>query len=77
MYHMACKNKLFTNENNCKGNSNQHFDDLIGARNASEQNIYIQSAKLNGKVFDQGFIRHTDIMNGGVLEFVMGSKPNK
>ena len=50
---------------------------VVKAKNANEQNIYIQSAKLNGKALNEGFIRHQDIMNGGVLEFVMGSKPSQ
>jgi len=33
------------------------------------------SAKLNGKPLDRSWFRHTDIMNGGTLEFVMTDKP--
>ena len=47
------------------------------AKNLSKRNIYIQSAKLNGKSLNVSFIRHKDIMNGGNLEFEMGGKPNK
>jgi putative alpha-1,2-mannosidase len=47
------------------------------AKNISDKNIYIQSAKLNGKNYNKTFIHQSDIDNGGVLEFVMGSKPNK
>ena len=49
----------------------------ITAKNVSDENIYIQSAKLNGKTYTKTFIHQSDINNGGVLEFVMGSKPNK
>lgn len=49
----------------------------IVAKNNSPKNIYIQSAKLNGKPYPYCFINHTDLMNGGVLELKMGSKPNK
>lgn len=45
--------------------------------NNSQENQYIQSAKLNGKPFNQTFIDHSVIMKGGTLEFVMGAKPNK
>lgn len=48
----------------------------IYAKNASSQNIYIQSAKLNGKPYNYNYIHHTDIMNGGKLQFVMGPNPN-
>ena len=50
---------------------------LIKAKNASEKNIYIQSVKLNGISLENSAFKHTDIANGGVLEFVMGSKPSK
>ena len=44
----------------------------IIARNCSVDNKYIQSAKLNGKVWSKPWFRHEDIENGGKLEFVMG-----
>jgi putative alpha-1,2-mannosidase len=47
------------------------------AKNNSAQNIYIQSASLNGESIDRSWIDHSEIMNGGTLEFVMGAKPNK
>lgn len=40
-------------------------------------NVYIQSAKLNGQPYNKSYIRYDDIANGGMLEFVMGSTPNK
>ncbi len=49
----------------------------IEARNVSAENKYIQSASLNGQPFDQGWIRHSDIVKGGNLVFEMGEKPNK
>lgn len=49
----------------------------VKAPENSETNIYIQSATLNGKVFDKPFITHGEILNGGVMEFVMGPEPNK
>lgn len=48
----------------------------IIAKKAGDKNIYIQSAKLNGKPFDTPYLRHADLVAGGVLEFVMGSKPS-
>lgn len=51
-------------------------DFTIVAENASEQNIYIQSVKLNGKPYHLTYLHHKDIMNGGVIEFIMGDKPN-
>jgi putative alpha-1,2-mannosidase len=49
----------------------------IIARNTSKANIYVQSAELNGKPFNQAWFRHTDIKNGAVLELVMGEKPSE
>ena len=49
----------------------------ILAKNASDQNKYIQSAKLNGKEWNKPWITHQDIMDGGTLELVMGDQPNK
>ncbi|SHE88870.1 GH92 family glycosyl hydrolase [Dysgonomonas macrotermitis] len=48
----------------------------VKALKASEKNIYIQSATLNGKPYTRNYITHQDIMNGGTMEFVMGDKPN-
>lgn len=49
----------------------------IEAKGASEKNIYIQSATLNGQPYNKSYILHKDIMNGGILSFVMGDSPNK
>jgi putative alpha-1,2-mannosidase len=40
-------------------------------------NVYIQSVKLNGNAYEKAYITQNDIANGGMLEFVMGSQPNK
>jgi predicted alpha-1,2-mannosidase len=50
---------------------------VIEAENVSAANFYIQSATLNGAQFNQTTISHKQITQGGVLHFVMGSKPNK
>jgi putative alpha-1,2-mannosidase len=47
----------------------------IEANNNSKENVYIQSATLNGKPYTHNWITQTDIMNGGVLHFEMGDKP--
>lgn len=49
----------------------------IKATNASWENKYIQSAKLNGKTLDEPRFSHDIIVNGGVLELKMGNRPNK
>lgn len=47
------------------------------AKGASSANKYIQSAKLNGKEWNKPWISHDDIVQGGKLELVMSSQPNK
>ena len=49
----------------------------IEAQNNSPQNVYIQSATLNGKPYGKCFIDHKDLAKGGVLSLKMGSTPNK
>jgi predicted alpha-1,2-mannosidase len=49
----------------------------VVARNNSPQNMYIQSAKLNGKPLNRAWIRHNEITAGGTLELVMGPRPNE
>lgn len=48
----------------------------IIAHGLSDQKIYIKSAKLNGKSFNQAWITHAEVIKGGVLEFEMDSKPS-
>jgi predicted alpha-1,2-mannosidase len=50
---------------------------VIKASNVSNKNIYIQSATLNGEGFNRTFITHNELMNEGILHFVMGENPNK
>jgi predicted alpha-1,2-mannosidase len=49
----------------------------IKADNVSDENMYIQSATLNGKEFNSTSISHKQIMQGGTLQFEMGNTPNK
>ena len=50
---------------------------VVNAANNSDQNVYIQSVKLNGKPYQKAFVTYQDIMKGGTLDFTMGSKPKK
>ncbi len=45
--------------------------------NGGNEKIYIQNITLNGKEYKKNFITHKDIVSGGKIEFLMGSKPNK
>lgn len=48
----------------------------VVAKNNSEDNIYIQSAKLDGAPYTKSYINYADIMRGGTLELTMGNKPS-
>jgi predicted alpha-1,2-mannosidase len=50
---------------------------IIVAHNASRQNCYIQSAKLNGHPLNRAWVSQAEIVSGGTLEFEMGIQPNK
>jgi predicted alpha-1,2-mannosidase len=47
----------------------------IEAKNNNRQNVYIQSASLNGKTYNYNYLTYADIINGGTLQFKMGSQP--
>jgi hypothetical protein len=49
----------------------------IKAGNVSDKNIYIKSAKLNGKDYRKSFFTHDDLKSGGTLEFEMTNAPVK
>jgi predicted alpha-1,2-mannosidase len=49
---------------------------IIITHHQSDENNYIQSVKLNENTYLKSYITYNDIKDGGVLEFVMGNKPN-
>jgi len=49
----------------------------IIAKNSSDRNQYIQSATLNGKVWNKPWFPQSEIANGGILILEMGEKANK
>lgn len=50
---------------------------VIEAKNNSKENVYIQSAKINGQTLISPKIFFEQIVNGGKLELEMGPQPNK
>jgi predicted alpha-1,2-mannosidase len=48
----------------------------ISAPNNAAHNVYIQSARLNGRRLDAPAITYAQIEAGGRLEFAMGPKPS-
>ena len=49
----------------------------IIARDNSKENMYIQSARLNGKEWQKCWFPHYLLVKGGTLELELGSRPNK
>ncbi len=47
------------------------------AANLSDQNIYVQSVRVNGKNWDSPFLPYRKLRNGGKLEFIMGPQPSQ
>jgi len=51
-------------------------DFQIRAYKLSDKNKYIKAVTLNGKPFNNSWITHQDILNGGVLELEMDANPS-
>jgi predicted alpha-1,2-mannosidase len=49
----------------------------IRALNNSAKNIYVQSARLNGKKLNKSYLCFDDIHRGGTLELQMGPEPSR
>lgn len=49
----------------------------ITAQNCSQENKYIQSLSVNGTPSTKNFFTHDQLMQGGNIQYVMGSTPNK
>ncbi len=47
----------------------------VVANNISNENIYVESVKINGEVYDKPYITHEQIMSGSTLEFNMTATP--
>lgn len=49
----------------------------IVCKNYAPENKYIHSAKLNGRPLNRSWISHSEILEGGILEFEMSKRANK
>lgn len=49
----------------------------VFAENQSDKNVFVEKVELNGKVLQEAFIEHEDLMNGGELKFYMADTPNQ
>lgn len=57
-----------------------HFENgnnlVIDAQNNSKENLYIESLRGNGQESTRNYLKHADLLQGGTIEFKMGSHPN-
>jgi len=49
----------------------------IKADSVSDSKCYVKQVLLNGIPYSKMYLTHQDILDGGTLEFIMDSKPNK
>ncbi|MCK5136740.1 MAG: GH92 family glycosyl hydrolase [Bacteroidales bacterium] len=49
---------------------------VIKAKNVSKENIYVQSAELDGKKLNRPWFHHSELVDGGSLVLEMGPEPN-
>ncbi|MEI7525629.1 MAG: GH92 family glycosyl hydrolase [Mariniphaga sp.] len=49
----------------------------ISAPNNNAENVYINKIMRNGIVYEKNYLSHSDLMNGGKLQFEMTKVPNK
>ena len=49
---------------------------VVTAKNNSPENVYIQSATLNGQPLNRCWLNYAEITAGGTLEVVLGPQPN-
>lgn len=50
---------------------------VISAPNNSKENVYIQNVKRNGEDYDKCYFLHSDLLEGGSIDFEMGSRPSQ
>jgi predicted alpha-1,2-mannosidase len=49
---------------------------VIDVKNNGDENVYVQSAMLNGQPLEDSWFYRQDLINGGSLKLEMGPKPN-
>jgi predicted alpha-1,2-mannosidase len=50
---------------------------IVTAQNLSNENIYVQSVRLNAKDWNSPFLPYRELKRGGTLAFVMGPQPSQ
>lgn len=56
-----------------------HFENgstfVINAPENNSKNVYMETVKLNGQNYTKNYLKHADLLNGGVLDIKMSDKP--
>ena len=50
---------------------------MINAPENSAENLYINSASLNGKAYNKNWLSHSELLKGATIDFEMAAEPNK
>ncbi len=50
---------------------------IVNANRNKDENFYVQHVKLNAVNYSKTYLLHEDILKGGMMEFHLGSQPNK
>jgi predicted alpha-1,2-mannosidase len=50
---------------------------VINAPENSPENLYINSARLNGRTYDKNWLSHSELLKGATIDFEMSAEPNK
>jgi predicted alpha-1,2-mannosidase len=49
----------------------------INAPKNSDENRYVKSLSINGKLYEKNWLSHSDLQKGAILNFEMTAEPNK
>jgi predicted alpha-1,2-mannosidase len=50
---------------------------VIHAPDNSAEHVYVQSLHLNGRPYTKNYVKHADLINGGVMDYRMSTQPNR
>ena len=49
---------------------------VVTAPKTSDENRYVQQLYFNGTLYNKNYVKHTDLLQGLSMEYIMGSTPN-
>lgn len=58
-----------------------HFENgkrlVINAPDNSDANRYVDEMRMNETVYTKNYLKHNELLQGGIIDFKMASRPNK